>query len=96
MKKAQQLHYQLLPLIPMLFSEGSPSGIKCVLKQLGICEEAVRLLLVNITKSLSAKITSFCEEYYHEAGFNFLCPLVFCKTLFSPSGVVLRFCKLRY
>ena len=62
LKKAQQLHYQLLPLIPMLFAEGSPSGIKCVLKQMGICEEVVRLPLANVSKGMSSKIVSFCEQ----------------------------------
>ena len=62
LKKAQQLHYQLLPLVPMLFAEGSPSGIKCALKHLGICEDFVRLPLFGISKNLSGKIVSFCEQ----------------------------------
>lgn len=61
LKRAQQIHYQLLPLIPMLFSEGSPSGIKFVLKQLGITEDYVRLPLVNISKALSQKIMTACQ-----------------------------------
>lgn len=50
-KKAQQLHYDLLPLIPLLFPEGSPAGIKYVLKQLEITEDVVRLPLVGISSN---------------------------------------------
>lgn len=62
LKKAQQLHYQLLPLIPLLFAEGSPSGIKCALKYLDICDDYVRLPLFAISKSLGSKIISVCEQ----------------------------------
>ena len=62
MKKAQQLHYDLLPLIPLLFAEGSPSGVKCALKHLEICEEFVRMPLANISKTLAGKIISFCDN----------------------------------
>lgn len=62
MKKAQQLHYQLLPLIPLLFAEGSPSGIKCALKHLGICEEGVRLPLYGVSKGLAGKIIAACNS----------------------------------
>ncbi len=62
LKKARQLHYQLLPLIPLLFAEGSPSGIKCALRNLGICEEVVRLPLVNVSKGLAAKISAIGDQ----------------------------------
>jgi 4-hydroxy-tetrahydrodipicolinate synthase len=62
LKKAQQLHYQLLPLIPLLFAEGSPSGIKCALKHLDICDDYVRLPLFAVSKSLSSKIIAVCEQ----------------------------------
>ncbi|MBL7925135.1 MAG: 4-hydroxy-tetrahydrodipicolinate synthase [Bacteroidia bacterium] len=60
LKKAQQLHYQLLPLIPLLFSEGSPAGIKCALKGMGMMEEHVRLPLVNVSKPLAQRILACC------------------------------------
>ena len=62
LKKAQQLHYQLLPLIPLLFAEGSPSGIKCALKYLDICDDYVRLPLFAVSKSLGSKIIAVCEQ----------------------------------
>jgi 4-hydroxy-tetrahydrodipicolinate synthase len=62
-KKAADLHYKLLPLVPMLFAEGSPSGIKCALKQMGIMEDHVRLPVVNVSKGLAQKIVSFVKAY---------------------------------
>ena len=62
MKRAQQLHYDLLPLIPLLFAEGSPAGIKYVLKQFEITDDFVRLPLVGISKQLAQKISRCMEE----------------------------------
>ena len=42
MVESRKLHYQLLDLIPLLFAEGSPSGIKYVLSQMGICQNYFR------------------------------------------------------
>ncbi len=61
-KKARQLHYEVFSLIPLLFAEGSPSGIKNVLKQLEISEDTVRLPLVNISKQLSQRISRLTEQ----------------------------------
>lgn len=54
--KARTLHYSLLPLIPKLFAEGNPAGIKAVLKELGICGDTVRLPLVPVSKPLAMAI----------------------------------------
>lgn len=53
---AQKRQYQLFDLINMLFAEGNPAGVKCVLKMLGICEENVRLPLVQVSESLASKL----------------------------------------
>ena len=57
--KAYAIHYQLSPAIDYIFKEGNPAGIKAVLKQLGICEDFVRLPLVSISNQLRTKIKSF-------------------------------------
>lgn len=53
---AQKRQYQLFDLINMLFAEGNPAGVKCVLKMLGICEENVRLPLVQVSDALRSKL----------------------------------------
>jgi 4-hydroxy-tetrahydrodipicolinate synthase len=49
----------LSPAIDYIFKEGNPAGIKAVFKQLGICEDFVRLPLVSISNQLRTKIKSF-------------------------------------
>jgi len=49
---AREKHYQLCDIIPLLFAEGNPGGIKAVLKMLGICEEHMLLPLVPISEGL--------------------------------------------
>ena len=46
--EAYQLHYLLSNSIDMIFEQGNPGGIKEVLKSLGLCENTVRLPLVNV------------------------------------------------
>lgn len=50
---ARKLHYACLPIIPLLFKEGNPAGVKEVLKQLDVCGNDVRLPLVKASKQLS-------------------------------------------
>jgi len=54
--KAQQLHYQLLDKIRLLFVEGNPTGVKYVLSKMGMCENILRLPLVPATKDLMSKM----------------------------------------
>lgn len=57
--KARKVFYKVLPGIDLLFAEGNPTGVKCMLKHMGICEHHVRLPLVHATDSLSKKIGNF-------------------------------------
>ena len=61
--KAQELHYQLLKLIPLLFSEGNPAGIKSALSTKKICDLYVRLPLVAASKKLTVEIATFIKKY---------------------------------
>lgn len=60
--KARDIHYYLLDIIQQLFVESNPSGIKEVLKFMGICENHVRLPLVPVTEATSKKIYSLMAE----------------------------------
>lgn len=46
--EARPLHYRIIEFTRLIFSEGSPAGIKAALKQVGICEDYLRLPLVNV------------------------------------------------
>ncbi|CAG5081178.1 4-hydroxy-tetrahydrodipicolinate synthase [Parvicella tangerina] len=56
---ARQHHYDLLEIIPLLFAEGNPAGVKRVLSTLGICKEQLRLPLVPVSKGLAEKLDDF-------------------------------------
>ncbi len=49
-EKARALHYPQLEIIDHIFSEGNPAGVKACLKIKGVCEEHLRLPLVEISR----------------------------------------------
>lgn len=60
--KARKLHYELLDLIPMLFAEGNPCGVKAAMNAMDLCGDTVRLPNVKISKELNEKIISFVKK----------------------------------
>lgn len=56
--QAKRYHYEILPIISLLFAEGNPGGIKAVLSDLGITKEHMRLPLVKISNTLREQIVS--------------------------------------
>jgi 4-hydroxy-tetrahydrodipicolinate synthase len=62
LEKARKIHYKLLPLIPLLFREGNPAGIKYVLNKMNICSDKVRLPLVPVSKNLGKELTSYLKK----------------------------------
>lgn len=61
--KARKLHYKLTDIINLLFTDGSPGGIKAVLKLKGICGDALRLPLANVSDATLKKIKAAVEAY---------------------------------
>lgn len=55
-EKAAKEHYKLLDFTNLIFEEGNPAGVKSALKHLGLCENYVRLPLVEVSETLSEKI----------------------------------------
>ncbi|MFN3342303.1 MAG: 4-hydroxy-tetrahydrodipicolinate synthase [Flavobacteriales bacterium] len=55
---AQAIHYNLLDIIQHLFVESNPSGVKEVLKFLGLADNYTRLPIVPVTDETSKKIYS--------------------------------------
>lgn len=60
---ARKLHYKLTTITNLLFSDGSPGGIKAALKIMGLCAEYVRLPLVNINKQLYSSLEKEMKKY---------------------------------
>jgi len=46
--KAQDLHYKLDEFTRLIFADGNPAGVKCLLEKMKICSSYVRLPLVNV------------------------------------------------
>ncbi len=64
-EKSREIHYQILPIIKHLFSEGNPAGIKEALKEIGLMDNYVRLPLVNVsekTKKSIIKVTKSIKQ----------------------------------
>ena len=57
--EAYAIHYKMAPAIDYIFEEGNPAGIKTVFKSLGMCNDTVRLPLVEISNDLRSKIEAF-------------------------------------
>lgn len=55
-EEAQKIHYALLDLIQHQFVESNPSGIKEILKIMGVCENHTRLPIVPVTDATRKKI----------------------------------------
>lgn len=60
--QARDVHYQLCDIIPLLFAEGNPGGIKAVLKMLEIGEEHMLLPLVPISTDLRISLKEVCVK----------------------------------
>lgn len=61
--EAYKIHYKLTDAINMIFEQGNPGGIKEVFKHLGLCENYLRLPLVNVNNELSNKLAAYVNNY---------------------------------
>ncbi|GAB4158471.1 MAG: 4-hydroxy-tetrahydrodipicolinate synthase [Winogradskyella sp.] len=55
-KEAYKMHFDLMPITRLIFSENNPAGIKAVLEALSISKSHVRLPLVEATDKLKNEI----------------------------------------
>lgn len=62
-EEAYKLHFGLMEITSLIFSENNPAGIKGVLSEIGLCDTTVRLPLVEASSALQEKIASFIKEY---------------------------------
>jgi len=55
-EKAKLLHYKYTDIIVSMFAEGSPSGVKAYLSEMGLCKNAFRLPVVPVSDKQYEKI----------------------------------------
>ena len=60
---AYKIHYKLTDAINMIFEQGNPGGVKEVFKHLGLCENYLRLPLVNVNEDLSNRLANFVKNF---------------------------------
>jgi len=61
-QEAYNIHFQLMDIIDMIFEQGNPAGIKEVFKSLGLCDNFLRLPLVNVNEDLASRIRHFVSK----------------------------------
>lgn len=63
LKKAQELHYKLLPLIKAMFMETNPIPVKTAMGLLGMCESALRLPMSSMLPENLEKLKKALGDY---------------------------------
>lgn len=58
---ARSIHYQVLPVIDLLFADGNPAGIKAALTVLGICENNLRLPMVPVLDEIKQALEKLLQ-----------------------------------
>ena len=59
--EAQQLHYRYTDIINSMFAEGSPSGVKAYLSEMGLCQNSFRPPVWPVSSAHHLKITELMK-----------------------------------
>ena len=54
--EALRLHYAMLKMNQLIFADGNPAGIKCLMSHIGLCENVLRLPLVTANEKVKNDI----------------------------------------
>ena len=54
--EALHLHYAMLKMNQLIFADGNPAGIKCLMSQMGLCQNVLRLPLVPVNEKVETDI----------------------------------------
>jgi 4-hydroxy-tetrahydrodipicolinate synthase len=55
-EEALRLHYAMLRMNQLIFADGNPAGIKCLMSHIGLCQNVLRLPLVCANEKVEADI----------------------------------------
>ena len=55
-EEALRLHYSMLRMNQLIFADGNPAGIKCLMHEMGLCENVLRLPLVPVSEKVENEI----------------------------------------
>ena len=54
--EALKLHFAMMRMNQLIFSDGNPAGIKCLMSHIGLCKNVLRLPLVTVNEKVEADI----------------------------------------
>lgn len=60
--EALRLHFGMLKMNQLIFADGNPSGIKCLMQRMGLCENVLRLPLVPVCEKVEQDIINEYEN----------------------------------
>ena len=60
--EALRLHYAMLRMNQLIFADGNPAGIKCLMSQMGLCKNVLRLPLVPVNPTVEEDIKNVLPE----------------------------------
>ena len=55
-EEALRLHYAMLRMNQLIFADGNPAGIKCLMSLMGLCQNVLRLPLVSVSEKVAQDI----------------------------------------
>ena len=61
-EEALRLHYAMLRMNQLIFADGNPAGIKCLMSHIGLCQNVLRLPLVSANEKVEAEIIEEWKE----------------------------------
>lgn len=61
-EEAQKLHYKYIEIIASMFVEGSPSGVKAYLSEMGLCQNTFRLPVYRVSDKHHQKIKELMKQ----------------------------------
>jgi 4-hydroxy-tetrahydrodipicolinate synthase len=60
--EAQELHYDYIDVITSMFTEGSPSGVKAYLSEMGLCKNTFRLPVVPVSEKHMERVKHLMKD----------------------------------
>ena len=65
-EEALRLHYTMLRMNQLIFADGNPAGIKCLMSHMGLCQNVLRLPLVTVNEKVEADIVEEWKQLKNE------------------------------
>ena len=60
--EALRLHYAMMRMNQLIFADGNPAGIKCLMSHMGLCQNVLRLPLLKANEKVEADIIEEWKE----------------------------------